>query len=103
MSNPHEQPDQLFHRLGAMEEQLKVLGDTVSKLQKDCLWYRKKITQLESQLAGYQKRGSDKHGGGGGKCNGLGYLRGGAQREKCTIRGEMACTSCGECGKKFNK
>lgn len=97
MSNNNE-PKQLE----AMQEQLKMFGDTVAKLQQECHWLRKKITQLESQLAGYP-RGIDKHSGVGGKCDGMGYLRARAQREKCNLRKDAACTSCGECGKKTSK
>lgn len=89
-------------QLEAMQEQLRALVDTVAKLQQECHWFRKKITQLESQLAGYPRR-SDKHSGAGGKCDGMGYLRARAQREKCNLRNGMACTSCGECGKKPSK
>ncbi|AGL02113.1 hypothetical protein [Desulfoscipio gibsoniae] len=103
MSNNNEQKPDLVFRLESLESQIKVLGEAVSKLQKDCQWYRKKITQLEGQLAGYQMRGSEKRNVGSGKCNGLGYLRGGAQRDRCTIKGEFACTNCGECGKHINK
>lgn len=89
--------DQLVYRLGIAEGQVNVLNDTINKLQNDCEWYKTHISELESQVLELQKRFFGQMGN--TQCNGSGYKRNAAKREKCVLKEKTACTKCGKCEK----